>query len=265
MPPTRRVQEELDGAGVGVPDLARESHGTRRDQAAYVVADRGRRRLLEHLLVPALGRAVALVEVHDVAVVVGQHLHLDVAAVLDVLLDQDRVVAERRQRLALRGGDGLVEVLGPADDPHALATATGGGLHQDGVGDLGGRACRDPGRHDRHARLDRDLAGGVLAAHRVHHGGGRTHQPDPRSLQRGGEGGALGEEAVTRVYGVGAHSLARPPRSPRCPGSCRRAPRRRRPARAGRRGRCRCGSPRCAGRSRGRPGSRAARSRRGWR
>ena len=36
------------------------------------------------------------------------HLHLDVAAVLDVLLDQHGVVAERRARLALRGGDRLV-------------------------------------------------------------------------------------------------------------------------------------------------------------
>ena len=43
----------------------------------------------------ALRRAVALEEVHDVAVGVGEDLHLDVAAALDVLLDQHGVVAER--------------------------------------------------------------------------------------------------------------------------------------------------------------------------
>ena len=54
----------------------------------------GAGRLLEHLLVAALGRAVALEEVDDVAVGVGEDLHLDVAAGLDVLLDQHGVVAE---------------------------------------------------------------------------------------------------------------------------------------------------------------------------
>jgi hypothetical protein len=45
--------------------------------------------------VPALGGAVALEQVDHGAVGVAEHLHLDVPAALDVLLDQDRVVAER--------------------------------------------------------------------------------------------------------------------------------------------------------------------------
>ena len=43
---------------------------------------------------PALHRAVALEEVHRVPVLVAQHLHLDVAGVLQELLDEDRAVAE---------------------------------------------------------------------------------------------------------------------------------------------------------------------------
>ena len=50
----------------------------------------------------ALGGAVALEEVHDVAVAVAEHLDLDVPAVLDVLLDQHGVVAERRAAPPLR-------------------------------------------------------------------------------------------------------------------------------------------------------------------
>jgi hypothetical protein len=53
-----------------------------------------RRRLLDHLLVAALDRALALAEVDDVAVLVGQHLDLDVARLLDELLDEHAVVAE---------------------------------------------------------------------------------------------------------------------------------------------------------------------------
>ena len=60
--------------------------------------DRRRRRLLDELLVAALDRAVALAEVDDVAVRVGEHLHLDVARVLEVALDVDGRVGEVRLR-----------------------------------------------------------------------------------------------------------------------------------------------------------------------
>ena len=62
----------------------------------------GRRRLLDDLLVAALDRAFALAQVDDVAVLVAEHLDLDVARVLDELLDEDAVVAEAR--LGLRAG-----------------------------------------------------------------------------------------------------------------------------------------------------------------
>ena len=44
----------------------------------------------------ALQRALALAEVHDGAVRVGEHLDLDVARALEVALDQHPGVAERR-------------------------------------------------------------------------------------------------------------------------------------------------------------------------
>jgi copper oxidase (laccase) domain-containing protein len=52
------------------------------------------RRLLHHLLVPPLDRAVALEQVHHVAVLVAQHLDLDVARPHDGLLQVHRRVAE---------------------------------------------------------------------------------------------------------------------------------------------------------------------------
>ena len=47
-----------------------------------------------------LDRAVALAEVDDVAVRVGEHLHLDVARILEVALDVDVRVGEVRLPLA---------------------------------------------------------------------------------------------------------------------------------------------------------------------
>ena len=51
---------------------------------------------------------------------------------------------------------------------------------------------------------DRDVARGVLAAHLVHHVGGRADEDQPGVGDRAGEGGALGEEAVAGVDRVGA-------------------------------------------------------------
>ena len=72
--------DELDGARAGVVDAARAC----RTAAAPIAGARRRveqrrRRLLDDLLVPALQGALALAEVDDVAVRVGEHLHLDVA------------------------------------------------------------------------------------------------------------------------------------------------------------------------------------------
>ena len=72
---------------------------------------RGRgRRLLEHLLVAPLHRAVALSERDHVSVCVREQLHLDVARPLEVALAVERAVAEGSRRLALGCRERLVEL-----------------------------------------------------------------------------------------------------------------------------------------------------------
>ena len=51
---------------------------------------------------PALHRALALEQMHDVAVSVGEDLHFDVARAIDQALDVQRAVAERRQGFVWR-------------------------------------------------------------------------------------------------------------------------------------------------------------------
>ncbi len=197
------VEQELHGARVGVADRGGQGDRRRGEPLAQPGVDGRRGRLLDDLLVAALRRAVALEEVQHRAVLVGEHLHLDVAAVLDVLLQQQGVVAERARCLAAGGQHRLGVRLGRAHDPHALAAATRRGLDQDGIGELVAHGHAGVGhgvrRHDRHAGRDGDLAGGVLAPHLLHHLGARPDQHQPGLLDRGREGGPLGEEAVARV------------------------------------------------------------------
>ena len=81
----------------------------------------------------ALDRAVALAEMDHVAVRVGEHLHLDVARILEVALDVDRRVGEVRLPLALRRLERLRRLVGasattfmPLPPPPAAALISSG-------------------------------------------------------------------------------------------------------------------------------------------
>ena len=146
-----RVEEELDGAGVLVADLAGEAHRV----GAHPVPDLGvqarSRGDLDDLLVAALHGAVALVEVDHAALgarAVGEDLHLDVARVDDGLLDEDGRVAEGALGLAHAGLDRLAQVGPVLDLPHPATAAAGDGLDEerrlDGL--RGGQQGLDVGR-----------------------------------------------------------------------------------------------------------------------
>ena len=76
-----------------------------------------------------LRRAVALKEMHDMAVRIREHLNLDVTRAVDEPLDVQRSLAERRLRLTARGLHCLVDRARIDDATHALAAAAGRRLH----------------------------------------------------------------------------------------------------------------------------------------
>ena len=104
-------EQELDRAGVAVAGGPGRGDRRRAHALAHGGRQRRRRTLFDDLLMAALQRALALEEVHDVAVVVAEHLQLDVARPFDELLDVERAVAERRRRLAPRRRNQLRRVV----------------------------------------------------------------------------------------------------------------------------------------------------------
>jgi hypothetical protein len=89
-------------------DRPRRVHGGVGDALARRLVEQGRGRFLDDLLVAALRGAFALPEMHDVAVPVAEDLHLDVPRALDEAFQDDALVAEGLQGLALRRGQRLV-------------------------------------------------------------------------------------------------------------------------------------------------------------
>ena len=95
-----RREQPLDRPRRAVAGRARRVDGDLPDPLAQLGRDRGRRRLLDELLVAALDRAVALAEMDHVAVRVGEHLHLDVPR--DPRGTARRTPTRRRSTTALR-------------------------------------------------------------------------------------------------------------------------------------------------------------------
>ena len=128
------ADEELAGAGAVVAGLAHDRLAGGVEPLDLLVGQERRGRLLDELLVAALQRAVAGGDDHDVAVLVGQHLGLDVPRAVEVLLDEALAAAEGGHRLAHGRVVELGDLLHRARDLQAATAAAEGRLDGDRAG-----------------------------------------------------------------------------------------------------------------------------------
>ena len=177
------VEHELDRARAAIAERRPEGDRGVAHARAQVAVERGGGRLLEHLLVAALDRALALAEGEDRPVPVGQELDLDVTRTLDVALAVDAVVAEGGLGLSLRGVHRVPELGRVADDAHAAPAASRRGLDDEREADV----VRVAGGQRRNARLDRDPLRLELVAARAEGLGSRADEHEdlpPRRPRR---------------------------------------------------------------------------------
>ena len=116
------IHQELDGAGADIRCGSGDLQGVVGKFGALGSVEIGGWCALDDLLVAALDRAVALEEMHGIAMRVAQHLHLDMAGALDQLFQIDLVLAEGRHGLALAFRHLAGEVFLGADGAHAAPT-----------------------------------------------------------------------------------------------------------------------------------------------
>jgi hypothetical protein len=154
--------------------------------------------------VAPLDRALALAQVDQAPVRVAQDLDLHVPAAREPALDEDAVVAEGAPGLAARRRHRGLELRVRFHDPHALAAAARGGLHQQRVADVGGVGRILGARQRGHAHLQRQRLGGELVAHPLDGLGPRAHPGQACGDHVGGEARVLGQEAVAGMHGAGA-------------------------------------------------------------
>ena len=211
------AHEELAGAGPVVAGLFDDRLGGSVELLDLVVAQEWGGSLFDQFLVAPLQRAVACGHNHDVAVLVGQDLGLDVAGMVQVALHEALPAAEGRDGLSHRGVVQLRDLLEAAGDLQPAATATEGRLDGDGKTVLLGEG------HDLVGVLDRvrgaldlwcagtlgDVAGGDLVAEVPDRLGRGTDPGQARVDHSLGEVRVLGQEPVTGVDRVSAGLVGR--------------------------------------------------------
>ena len=201
------IHQELDGARMRIADRAHQAQRGFTQCVPAIVIEVRRRCAFDHLLVAPLHRAVTLVQMHDGAVRIAEHLHLDVTRVAHELLDIHLVVAECGQRLTSRDGQQRFQVALVLEHAHPAPAAAPARLQHQRIADFfsqrlaGGEIVRQRrGRgHHRHAGGDRRVARGHLVAERAHHVGRRADPADARIDHGLREFGVLGQEAVAGV------------------------------------------------------------------
>ena len=208
------AHDEFDGSRAAIGDRARGGDRRFAHCGSHGVVEERRGRFLEHLLVAALYRALALEEVHAVAMRVAEHLELDVMRFLHVALEEHALVAER----VLRFASGAFELVGEfallRDDPHSLAAAARDRLDEQRIADLLRFGSEELvvllftviSGHDRDAGLLHDRLGAILEAHALDRLRRGPDEHEARILDGAREALVLREEPVA---GMDRFSAAR--------------------------------------------------------
>src|SRR4029079_5527517 len=134
--------KKLAGSSVHVTGGARGAHRGLPHPAAQIRIDGNAWRLLDHLLMSALDRALPLAERQHIPVRIGEHLDLYVTRPGNEFLEIYRIVAERGFRLPLGGAESICKVLRVGYDSHSLAATTSRGFEQNRIAEgRGNRRC----------------------------------------------------------------------------------------------------------------------------
>ncbi len=213
--PFRGIGNELDGTGADVTDGLGRLHRRLAHRLAHRVGHARRCGFLDHLLMAALQRAIALKQMDDIAVTVPKHLHLNMPWAGDVFLDQHARIAEGRLAFALRAFQRGGEILCVIDAAHAFAAAAGHRLDENRIADLArfagqmfrGLVVAQVARHHGDTGFCHERLGAILQSHRTDGAGGRADEDDPGSGAGFREFCVLGEEAIAGMDRFGAGLL----------------------------------------------------------
>ena len=202
------IEDEFHCAGGTVVHRASQARRRRMQRSARGISQSRCRRLLDHLLVAPLDRAVSLAERDDRAISVAEDLHFDMPRVRQVLLEEHAGIAKVVRCQAPHGIECPLQIGRCMTLLHADAAAACSALEHHRVADpLRFSQCRVDVLQQSTAREQWQLiglcqrTGGVLEPEVAHLRRSRPNEGDARRLAGPGECRIFRKEPVARVDG----------------------------------------------------------------
>ena len=209
------IHQAFDGARAFIVHMGADFAAQFADFGALLLAQIGGGGAFDDLLVAALDRAVALVQMVNVALFIAEDLHFDMAGAQDHLLQIALAIAESGFGLAAPFAHFLLQFLFGHDRSHPAPAATPRSFEHQRIADLG-RLGADRvhvfaqhfgGGDDRHARLHRDAASRGFVPQGAHRLGPRSDEGDAVLLAGIDEFRVFRQQAIARVDGIGTRRL----------------------------------------------------------
>ena len=205
------VDDEFDGCGVVVIGLFDHPHGSIAHGFSGRLGESRRWAFFDEFLMATLDRAIALVEMNDVSVLVGDDLDFDVPRAIDVAFEIDAGVTEGCFGFCLGLGDSVLQRGFVEGDAHSFSSTTCGGFDQDGEADFAGGVDRVffafdqavAAGDDRYTGGDGHFSGGVFVTEFFHRFGARADEFEVAAAADFVEVGVFGEESVAWVDRIG--------------------------------------------------------------
>ena len=212
---TALVQQKLASSGTAVIHCFCQLDGIIADGFSLRVGQAERRCELDDLLVSSLYGAISLIKVHQVAVLIAQHLNLNMLRLFQVFLDKNISVAECFYRFVMGTAELRNQFFAAANDSHSSSAAAGSRLQHYRITALLckfqrfilGRDGLIHARDGRNANAFRYQLGLDFITQRIHHLMCRSDEFDAALLASFRETGIFCQESITRVNGIAALCL----------------------------------------------------------
>ena len=206
-----RIDNELHSPRRVVAHRVRQRNRLLTHSIAHGFVHERRGRFFDDFLVATLQRALAFPQMHDVLVLVSQHLNFDVPWLVDVAFEKDARIAEGRLGLVCGSLETLLAFGVGASNAHPFAPAPGARLEHHGVSNY---FCHGNGLlrifdypgvsgNDIYSSLLRDLFRGDLVAHAANGSDVGANECHTSRLQRLCKLCVLRKKTVTGVNRVG--------------------------------------------------------------
>src|SRR5665647_1615430 len=203
--------QEFECSRAAITDLAASFGTAFADLVAHFWIEQRCRRFLNDLLVTALHRTIALAQIHRIAVLVGEHLKLDMARVFQKFFHVYHGIVESGLRLGAGHGDGIQQGCLGMHHTHAASAAAAGSLDDDRVSDAARNLDNLRGvvrqgtldsRHTGHPGFLHGDLGAYLVTHQTNGLGARTDKYKAALLNALGKIGVFRKKTIARMDGL---------------------------------------------------------------